>query len=198
MLHAPAESNTIREQGVETWRVVSCRDLPPTCSWEIDTKYYKVCVTLGSVSAEETPRDRKIPGGGLCEALVLVVDASSRESWVRARKWAATRSAEALDGLDVKLCVLNKFDLAARKGGCDWIGEAEDWCLDNFFELIKVPQAQTPGEIRTSDPVHRLSLLPAPTGHVTDGAETPHGHARAGVLQERGDGRGPRHRGQCR
>jgi hypothetical protein len=90
-----------------------------------------------------------------CEAAVLVVDAGDTGSWAAVREWA--------EGVDmeragIRLCVVNKAD---RLHACHWLGQIQEWCLENMFEPIQVGKAVTVYIIRCNA-LHNPNLYALP------------------------------------
>jgi alpha- and gamma-adaptin-binding protein p34 len=120
----------------------------PSCfPWIIDTKYYTahVSVEICRLDACELPELDVAH-----EAVILVFDASSPESFTSLQRWWEGRDT---DELAFKLAVATKRDqvCSSARGRPSWLQKAEEWCLERMIELVEVEEAEERPQVARDD-----------------------------------------------
>lgn len=99
------------------------------CVWHLDTKYYTASVLLNA-------QQLGTPALVHPEALVLLLDASRHDTFLKLREWWKSVCNSGLDSWHVGLVVANKVDLVDGSRP-EWLKDVEEWALMEMLEYVE-------------------------------------------------------------
>lgn len=106
--------------------------------WNIDNKYYEAEVSLNMLSLDESVDLISPPplATTACQAVILVFDATSADEFTCVRTWKEKCCDQ--DTVELTLAVALYPENVRREEPPPHVQEAEQWCLDEMYELVHV------------------------------------------------------------